>query len=164
MINKTFPIAEKLLSSGLQLSQSLHQQLREETAILKHNQPAATLDIVTHQKQQLINELNLFAKQLGQILETEQLPNNRIGINAYFDKAAKAGLDISQATEKWKQITDFAAKSRTLNDQNGASIDLLLRHTRQSLNIIKGKPQTTHSYGPDGSTKSDLFSGTLISV
>ena len=164
MINKTFPIAEKLLISGLQLSRSLHLQLQEEMDILKRNQPAASLDTITRQKQQLINELDLFAKQLGQVLETEQLPNNRTGINAYFDKAAKAGLNISEAAEKWEQITDLAAKSRELNDQNGASIDLLLRHTRQSLNILKGKPQTPHTYGPDGSTKSDLFSGTLISV
>ncbi|MGR9115550.1 MAG: flagella synthesis protein FlgN [Gammaproteobacteria bacterium] len=164
MIHKTFPITEKLLSNGLQLSRSLHQQLQEEMDTLQRKQSMDSLDNITRQKEHLINDLNQFAKQLGQVLETEQLPNNHTGINTYFEKAADAGLDVAQASETWKKITGFAIKSRMLNDQNGASIDLLMRHTRQSLNIIKGKNQTAHTYGPDGSTRSDQFSGTFFSV
>lgn len=164
MINKTFPIAEKLLTNGLQLSQTLFQRLQEETDILRRKQPALFLDTITRQKQQLISELNLFAKQLGQVLETEKLPNNRNGIIAYLEKAANAGLDTSQVLNQWGQINELAIQSQSLNDQNGATIDLLLRHTRQSLNILKGKPQAPQTYGPDGTTKSDLYSSTLFSV
>ncbi|PKM10399.1 MAG: flagellar protein FlgN [Gammaproteobacteria bacterium HGW-Gammaproteobacteria-3] len=164
MIHKTFPIAEQLLAKGLQSAQSLHLQLLEEMNILKHNLPVESLDDITPQKQQLVSELNLFSKQLGQVLETEQLTNDRHGISAYFDKADSAGITTTQALKNWQQLVDIANKSRTLNDQNGASIDLLLRRTRQSLNILKGKPQTAHTYGRDGSTQSALFSGTLISV
>ncbi|MGR9046454.1 MAG: flagella synthesis protein FlgN [Gammaproteobacteria bacterium] len=164
MINKTFPIMEKLLNTGLQLSQDLHRQLQEETAILKNSRPEASLDEATQQKQQLIGELNELSRQLGQVLETEKLPNNRNGINAYFEKAAGAGFDIDHAVEKWERIIDVTATNKTLNECNGVSINLLLRHTRQSLNILKGKPQTGHTYGPDGSTNSDLHSNTSISV
>lgn len=164
MIHKTFPIAEKLLDSGLHLSQSLHRHLQEEMEAFKQHRTSASLESMTLRKQQLVNELNQFAKQLGQVLETERLPNNQLGINAYLDKATNAGLDVSELVKTWKQITDLAVTSRALNDRNGASIDILLRHTRQSLNILKGKSPTATTYGPDGSTKSDLLSGTSISV
>ena len=164
MINKTFPIAEKLISNGLLLSQTLYRQLQDETEILKQKQHADTLNSASDQKQRLINELNTFSQQLGQILETEKLPNNRAGLNAYFIKAENAGLSAAETSAKWNQITDISAKNQALNEQNGATIEILLRHTRQSLNILKGKPQTADTYGSDGYKKSAVFSSSIISV
>jgi flagella synthesis protein FlgN len=51
-----------------------------------------------------------------------------------------------------------------LNEQNGAMIALLSRHNTQSLHILKGKSQSSNTYGPDGSSKADLFKRSLISV
>ncbi|MGR9051424.1 MAG: flagella synthesis protein FlgN [Gammaproteobacteria bacterium] len=164
MIDKTFPIAEKLLDNGSNLAQNLYRQLLAEQDILKRSQAGPALDEITQQKQRLVDELNRFVKQLGQILAGERLPNSPDGVHTYLAAAAKLGLNVERATEHWRQIVDAGEKSRALNEQNGAGIDLLLKHTRQSLDIIKGKSRTIHSYGPDGAAKSDFLSGMSISV
>ncbi|HBA66293.1 MAG TPA: flagellar protein FlgN [Methylococcaceae bacterium] len=164
LISQTFPIAEKLIVNGLSLTEQLYQALQQEAITLKQSPLAETLDEITRQKQPLAQELNLFAKQLAQILETEKLPNTRAGLSDYLERAIQAGLDTSKTDENWTALIKTTEKCQLLNEQNGASIEILLRHTRQSLNILKGKPQTINTYGPDGNTKSDLFSGTLFSV
>lgn len=164
MIDKTFPIVEQLIDSGLQLSENLNQLLRQETDTLKQISVAAELNDITRKKQQLIDGLNLFSNHLGQILTTEQLPNNRLGIETYLARANDAGQASSQATKNWHRMAQLTHDNQSLNDQNGASIDLLLKRTQQSLNILKGTSQTSHTYGPDGSTKSDTASATIISV
>lgn len=164
LISQTFPIAEKLIANGLSLTEQLYQALQQEAITLKQSPLAETIDEITRQKQPLAQELNLFAKQLAQILETEKLPNTRAGLSDYLERAIQAGSDTSKAVENWTALIKTTEECRLLNEQNGASIEILLRHTRQSLNILKGKPQTTSTYGPDGNTKSDLFSSTLFSV
>lgn len=163
-IHQTFPIADKLIANGLQLTERLYRELKNEESILQQSPKPELLEAVTGQKQPLVQELDLFSKQLGQILETEKLPNDSDGIRAYFELAAQAGLNAAKATEEWRVLIETTERCRSLNDQNGAAIELLLRHTRQSLNILKGKPQTTTTYGPDGNTQSDLFSGSSFSV
>lgn len=166
MIKQTLPIADKLLSDGLKLTNALYDQLVEEQSILlaSSSQDPALLANTIQNKQQLIKEIGVFSQQMGQILQTEKLSNDRKGIEAYFQKASEAGIDISITLEKWQGLSEIAQKCQILNEQNGASIDLLLRHTNQSLNILKGKPETSSTYGPDGTKKMDLFSGTVISV
>lgn len=164
LISQTFPIAEKLIANGLSLTEQLYQALQQEAITLKQSPLAETIDEITRQKQPLAQELNLFTKQLAQILETEKLPNTRVGLSDYLERAVQAGSDTSKAVENWSALIRTTEECRLLNEHNGASIEILLRHTRQSLNILKGKPQTTSTYGPDGNTKSDLFSGTLFSV
>lgn len=164
MINKTFSIAEKLIDQGLQLSQKLHRQLLDEAETIRHVKKSAALDAITQQKQQIILELNTFTKQLGQVLDTEHLPNNSEGFAAYIIKAKTAGINTQEVSDNWSKLTAVSEKIRLLNEQNGANIEILLRHTRQTLNIIKGKPKTAHSYGPDGSTRTDTHSGTYFSV
>ncbi|CCE22679.1 flagella synthesis protein FlgN [Methylotuvimicrobium alcaliphilum] len=164
LISQTFPIAEKLIANGLSLTEQLYQALQQESTTLKQSALTETLDEITRQKQPLAQELNLFAKQLAQILETEKLPNTPAGLSDYLERAIQAGFDTSKTAENWTTLIKTTEKCQLLNEQNGASVEILLRHTRQSLNILKGKPQTTNTYGPDGNTKSDLFSGTLFSV
>ncbi|GAB4272771.1 MAG: flagellar protein FlgN [Methylomicrobium sp.] len=164
LIKQTFPIAEQLIAKGLQLSQQLLSELQQEENLLKHPTNAESLDAITQRKQPLIQELNVFYKQIGQVLETESLTNSRTGIESYFEKAERANFQTAKAANDWKRLLESAEQCRLLNERNGAAIELLLRHTRQSLNIIKGKPQSGHTYGPDGTTKADLFSETRFSV
>ena len=163
-IHQNLPIAEKLIANGLKLSEQLYRELQQEETILNQATQPELLDAVTGQKQPLIQELNLSSKQLGQILQTEQLPNDKEGMRAYFDLAEKIGLNAGKAAEDWQAMIEKTEQCRSLNEQNGAAIELLLRHTRQSLNILKGKPQTAATYGPDGNTRSDIFTGTSFSV
>jgi len=102
--------------------------------------------------------------QCGQILATEKLPDNQEGIKEYFQRAEAAGLSTVESTSHWAKIQSICSECRTLNEQNGASIELLAYHTKRSLHILKGKPHSSNTYGPDGTTQSDPFTHTLILV
>lgn len=164
MIEKTFPITEKLLSSGLKSTQKLFDLLNHEYEQLKRKTDPGLLMTTAGNKKEMVAQLEQFSKQLGQVLATEKLTIGQEGINSYFAKAQAMGIDIAAGRQCWLDITELSQKCRSLNDQNGASIDLLSRHTQRSLQILRGKSQLTTTYGPDGTTRSVLFSHTLISV
>ncbi|MBL6986994.1 MAG: flagellar protein FlgN [Methylobacter sp.] len=164
MIQKTYPITEQLILNALQLAQQLHQELNRELDALKKTQQAELINNIASNKKQLVIQLEQFNAQLAQVLATEQLPNNQESIKEYFKRAETVGLLTAQSIDNWKQLMLVCTECRNLNEQNGAGIDLLSRHTKRSLDILKGKSEFANTYGSDGSTKSDRYSSTLISV
>jgi flagella synthesis protein FlgN len=164
MIEKTFSITEQLILNALQLAQQLHQELTQETDALKETHQAELINQIAANKKQLVMQLEQFNTQLSQVLATEKLPNDQEGIREYFHRAEKAGLPASGASGNWARLMAVCAECKNLNEQNGAAIDLLSRHTKRSLDLLKGKPEFATTYGADGSTKSGRYSHTLISV
>lgn len=164
MIEKTFPITEKLLNNGLIATQKLLELLNAESDILGQKIDPSSLSLIAANKKDVVIQLEQFSSQLGQVLATEKLVANHDGISNYLSKARTAGISITDSERCWANITALSKKCRTLNEQNGAGIDLLSRHSQRSLQILRGKSQLTTTYGPDGSTRSELFSHTLISV
>lgn len=157
MIEKTWPITEKLILNALDLTEQLYQQLTQETDTLKKSPYTELINNVTANKKQLVMQLEQFNMQCGQILATEKLPNNQQGIKEYFQRAEVAGLPTAESTSNWAQIQFICSECRTLNEQNGASIELLTYHTKRSLHILKGKTHSSNTYGPDGTAQSDPF-------
>lgn len=164
VIEKTYPIAEKLIANALELTQQLQLQLEQEAENLKTGQQPSVIDAIAANKKKLVTELEQFNSQLSQLLDTESLANTQQGLEEYFQRAAITGLDVNQTKQNWSQLMTICAQCRTLNDQNGASIDLLSRHSKRALHILKGKPEFTNTYGPDGARRSDSITHTLISV
>ncbi|AEF99457.1 flagella synthesis protein FlgN [Methylomonas methanica] len=164
MIEKTFPIAEKLLSNGLKLTQKLFELLNAEYEQLKVKKDPATIASLAAHKKDVVAQLEQFSKQLGQVLATEKLLVSQEGIHSYLAKAKASGINIADSHRYWLDIATLTKTCRTLNEKNGASIDLLSRHTQRALQVLRGKSQLATTYGPDGSTRSELFSHTLISV
>jgi len=164
MIVKTFPIAEKLLNNGLMAAQSLLELLHAEADILSKKIDAPALTQVVARKKEVVVLLEEFAKQLGQVLATEKLTADHQGIAQYLAKAEANGVNIGDTRSCWANITALSKKCRALNEQNGAGIDLLSRHTQRALEIIKGKSPLVSTYGRDGATRSEQLSQRLISV
>ena len=164
MIEKTYAITEKLLSNGLKNTQSLLELLNAEAENLKQKAEAETITQIATHKKDLVTQLEQFTKQLGQVLATEQLVVSNDGIKSYLIKAKATGINISESWNCWTRIIKLSESCRTLNEQNGASIALLSRHAQRSLQILRGKSPLATTYGPDGVTRSELFSHTLISV
>lgn len=165
MIDKTFPLTEKFVSNALTLVQQLEQLLNQEAEHLKKGaQEIDTLNSLIEKKQPLIVQINQFSRQMSQILATETLPNDHNGLLQYFAKAKATGLQTARTEHNWTEITRLSGVCQTLNEQNGASIDILRKHTQRSLQILKGTAQNTVTYGKDGTTKSSLNSRALISV
>ena len=164
MIEKTYPITEKVLASTLSAVQKLFELLNKESEnLVLKTDPVALSTIVAH-KREVVTQLELFSDQLGQLLETEKLAADHAGIDQYLNIAQTAGINIGDSRICWSSITALSKKCRILNEQNGASIDLLSRHTQRAIQILKGKSQMANTYGPDGSARSEIFSHTLISV
>ncbi|MGZ5011185.1 MAG: flagella synthesis protein FlgN [Methylobacter sp.] len=164
MIKQTHPITEQLILNALQLAQQLRQELNREADALKNLHQAELISSIAANKKQLVMQLEQFNTQIAQVLTTEKLPNDQDSIREYFNRAEVAGLSTAESIGNWTQLMLVCAECRNLNEQNGAGIDLLSRHTKRSLDILKGKPEFTNTYGSDGSTQSDRYSRTLISV
>ncbi|WP_150047892.1 flagella synthesis protein FlgN [Methylomonas rhizoryzae] len=164
MIDKTFPIAEKLLANGDKLTQRLMDLLTKEQEQLQRKFDPASIAAVAADKKEVVAHLEQFAKQLSQVLATEKLTLAQQGVQHYLTKARASGIDIEEPAKCWASIGNLSKTCRQLNEQNGAGIDILSRHTQRSLAILRGKSPIATTYGPDGSTRSELFSHTLISV
>lgn len=164
MIEKTFPLTEKLLTNGLRSAEQLFELLNQEYDQLKSQADPAQLAVIAANKQTYASQLEQFSKQFAQILATEQLTVNPHDVESYFGKAERASFNILETRRVWNAICDLAKVSRNLNDQNGACIELLQRHSQRALHILRGKSSLATTYGPDGCTRSELFSHTLISV
>ena len=164
MIDKTHPIIEKLLKNTLSLSLKLLDLLTLEAEQLKSNTNSTAISDTASNKKQAVSQLDQYSKQLSQILATEKLQMSSDGMAEYFKIAETAKLNISKSTKLWQDILSISKQCQSLNERNGASINLLSLHTQRSLNILKGKPQQTSTYGPDGSAHSEHYSQSLTSV
>lgn len=164
MIIKTYPLTEQLIDNAIKLAEQFQHELSLEADALKKSQPAELIIHIAANKKQLATELEQFNSQLTQVLATEKLPNDQNGITEYFNRAQAAGLLTAQSIENWSKLMLICAECRDLNEKNGAIIDLLSRHTKRSLDILKGKSEFTNTYGSDGSTQNDHYKRTLISV
>lgn len=164
MIDKTFPLAEKLLANGLKSAQQLFELLNRESEQLKNQADFSQLSVIAAGKQEAAGQFEQFSKQFGQLLATEKLSVSPEDVKRYFEKAEAARINIGDTWNLWSRIVDLVKASRSLNEQNGACIELLNRHTQRGLQILRGKSNLATTYGPDGSTRSELFSHTLVSV
>jgi len=165
MINKTFPIAEKLLKNALSLSIELLDILTKEAESLKNRPDANTISKLAANKREVVSQLGQFSKQLSQVLSTEKLQMTVDGVSEYFKKAESATLNTFDSNNLWEEILSITKQCSLLNEKNGASINILAQHTHRSLQILKGKPQySATTYGPDGSAYSERLSNSLISV
>jgi flagella synthesis protein FlgN len=161
-IKETFSITEKLIFDALILTQQLNEQLHLEATALKKRQLSDSIETIAVSKKLLVSKLEQIHHQLSRILATENLPNNPQGLTDYFHRARTAQLAVAKTEKNWQSIQFISAESKTLNEQNGASLDLLARHTQRSLQILKGKSPITTTYGPDGASKSDTYTRTLV--
>lgn len=164
MINKTYPITEKLLKTGVNLSAKLLTLLTTEAESLKHNADSNTISNIAFNKKETVSQLDTFSRQMTQVLATEKLTMSPKGIMEYFQKAKAVNLNTTQSITLWQEILSISKQCKLLNEKNGASINLLALHTQRSLQIIKGKSQQATTYGRDGSTYSERLSHTLVSV
>lgn len=164
MIEHTFPVAEQLLANAVQLAHRLQNQLTQEADSLIRTPQAGFINTIAENKRELVGQLDMFNKQLEQVLAAEQLPLSPDGIEVYFQRVAIAGLSIENAQKNWQQIMKLCIECRHLNEKNGASIDILARNNKRTLHILKGKSENVTSYGRDGTVIGDFSNNTFVAV
>lgn len=164
MIEKTFPITEKLILNCLTLSEKLLDILTAEATHLKSKPGAAKISAVATNKKETVGKLEQLTSHLDQVMATEKLTQSPADIERYFQLAETAGFSTKTILQQWQKMQQTAQQCRHLNEMNGASINLLIQHNRRALQILRGKTQQATTYGPDGSTHSERFSNSLFSV
>jgi len=161
MLEKTWPLAENVIRTILELTENLYQQLDQEAGLLKSAPKPDLVDSVTATKRQILSELETCNQQLGQILTVAKLPNTQDGIQAYFQQAENIGISTSATLDNWAAIRSLCSDCKSLNEQNGASIELLATHAKRALDILKGKTREAGTYGRNGVTENERLSHTL---
>lgn len=164
MIEHTFPIAEQLISNALQLAQRLYQQLTQEAEALVRQPQSSFISTVAGNKRDLVMQLDMFNKQLEQVLAAEQLPLSQEGVEAYFQMASDTGLSPMLVKMQWADLMRVCVNCKNLNEQNGASIEILARNNKRTIHILKGKSEVVTRYSRDGSVVSEFQNSTLVSV
>lgn len=161
MTENAWARTEQLVADILVLAKQLHQQLAQEADILKSALQPGDLDRCTAHKTQLLGQLEGLNRQFSEILARAGLPDDQSGINAYFQRAAADGLAAADTVARWREIQQTCTQCRSLNESNGASIDVLSQHAKRSLDILKGKNGGAIAYGRDGAPKNDPLTHTL---
>jgi len=163
MIDKTHAITLQLVETALDNSKQLLQLLTKEATLLKTKKHADKLNALTERKNEIIALLTTFSKQVEQILASEKLSKEE-GMDAYFTIAKKAGIDTSISHSNWQQLVKISKDCRTINEQNGACLHILNKHSLRVLDLLKGKDPAITTYGKNGHAKSSNSSTTTISV
>ncbi len=163
MIEKTHPIAQKLIQTAVADTLKLEQLLTNEALVLTKKTQIQALDSITQQKTALVKKLATFSRQIEQVLASEKLSQEE-GMLKYFEIAKQAGIDTSISLNAWHKLTKHSQNCRTLNEKNGACIHILNQHSTRILNILKGTSQLSNTYGRNGRTKHSRYSQTQLSV
>jgi len=164
MIKKTYPITETLLTQGYKLNQELLSILEREAEKLNSHQNAATIAQLAEQKKRISQQLEQFSLQLTQILATEALELTSSGVQEYFARARSANLPLKQGLETWQKMTQLIKRCQQLNEQNGASIALLMRHNQRIQQIFRGNSPFATTYTAKGSTTATHISRAIASA
>lgn len=163
MINKTHPIARQLILTAIEQTEQLHQLLSKEAIALQSKTKIDELNAITLEKNKTVSQLSIFSKQIEQILSAEKL-DPTTGMSEYFTRAEQAGIDTTESSRNWEKMLSLSKKCRQLNEQNGASIQILNQHTQRILDVLKGKPQEIDTYSKKGQAKNASVSHTFTSV
>lgn len=161
MIESSWPFAEKIIANTLILAEQLLAQLAQEAELLRSAPQAELIDQSAAEKKKLFTYLEELNGQLIQFLSAAGLPHNQEGVHHYLLQAEAAGFPAAATLANWKKLQQTCSECRDLNEQNGASIELLALHTKRSLDILKGKSQAASTYGPNGITQNESSTHTL---
>ena len=96
MINKTYPITEKLLKNGLNSSLKLLELLTREADSLQKNADSTAISTIAATKKETVTQLDQFSKQLSQVLATEKLQMTPSGVSEYFKKSRNSQSEYNR--------------------------------------------------------------------
>ncbi len=153
-----------LLQSILNLNQQLNQSLLEESLVLKQSLSAEALDTIASQKTLLVVKLDQSTKALTRLIPEASISNIGLDIIRHIESLAINKAIQDELKTCWLSVEQIMSNNQGLNEQNGATIELLSRHQRRRLQILSGQTPTTQTYGPDGSSRYGLSSKSLASA
>jgi flagella synthesis protein FlgN len=123
------------------------QILEAEQASLQRADVEA-LTQITRIKSHQVDRLAELAAVRTRYLDSQGLSAGREGISDWLAKLT--GGEGRDATTVWRELVDFAARARQLNDSNGTLITARMSHNQAALAALQSAARANSLYGPDG--------------
>lgn len=153
----------EILQNTLEEINILFSILQKESQSLSYGH-SDEIESVAKQKHASVKRIDQLTELQNSFFESIQLPIGETGFNRFLERFShdKPGLaEIQKTHNKIKQSLEIC---RSLNNKNGASIELLNRHTQRAIDILRNQTQQPSTYGPDGSRQQSTVSRAGISV
>jgi len=123
------------------------QLLEAEHASLQRSDVEELLKI-TQLKSDKVDRLAELATVRTRYLDSVGLSTGREGMSDWM--ARLAGAEAAEVSNVWRELVDFAATARTLNDSNGTLITTRMSYNQAALAAMQSAARAHSLYGPDG--------------
>ncbi len=84
-----------------------------------------------------------------QMLATQGLPPGEDGIDSWLARH-KNPLEEETVASTWRELLEIATTAHQINQENGALIEVKLRHNQKALHILQTAADQMRGYGPSG--------------
>lgn len=140
-----YPQLQELLTATQECSQRLLDVLQQEDRALRRTD-TDSIDQITAAKQALILEMESHQRAQDRFLAAHNLPPGPLGIQRHLETLPADAPEQSA----WKSLKALITQCRNRNEINGGILALSRQHVQQSLDILKGSPETGPIYGRNG--------------
>ncbi|MGH8549236.1 MAG: flagella synthesis protein FlgN [Methylococcales bacterium] len=141
----------------------LHDLLLQESQALT-GRLVDEIDSVAKQKQGSVNRIQHQTNLQNSFFESKQFPGRETGLNRYLEQFGDEDPDLLELRTYPEKIQSCVQQCKALNERNGARIELMNRHTRRAIDLLRNQGHQPDTYGPDGNTRQNPVSRARISV
>ena len=141
----------------------MHDLLQQECHALT-NRIVAEIESVALKKQSSVDRILDRTELQRRFFESKQIANGEAGLERFLERFDTQNPDLVELRNYQKKIREYLEQCKKLNVCNGASIELLNRHTRRTIDVLRNAGNPAHTYGPDGNTHNIAVSRARISV
>lgn len=154
-MNDAHAIAAELFETIHSLTRQLLTVLESEACALsaRHH---GELEALATEKRTIAANLEKATARQQALLQSLGLPDSKDGIVMLLARLSGEGMAVTELYACWEQVHAFSKRCQSLNQSNGASIELLHRHFTRALRILYGQISPANTYGPDGTEKTVL--------
>lgn len=141
----------------------LHDLLLQESQALAGRQ-VDEISSLAEKKQESVNRIQHQTNLQNSFFESKQIPAGETGFNRYLEQFGEEDPHLLELRTCRENITSRLEQCKVLNERNGACIELMNRHTRRAIDILRKQGNQPCTYGPDGNTRQISVSRARISV
>lgn len=163
MMPTEHPSIIEILRSTLEEISSLHNLLQQESQALSNGR-SDEIESIAQYKHESVLRIDDLAKLQNHFLESKQLPGGEKGLDRFLVNFSNDDPNVNEIQDYRKKINQNLVHCKALNDRNGASIELLNRHTLRAIDILRNRTHHPYTYGPDGSRQQSQISRARVSV
>lgn len=141
----------------------LHDLLQQESQALK-TRLVEEIAALARKKQNSVDRIVHKMELQNRFFESRKIPKGEVGLEHFLGGFDKENPGLGELRSYQRKIRETLERCKTLNEHNGASIELMNRHTRRALDILRNAGNPAQTYGPDGNTRNLPVSSQRVSV